>query len=92
MAVQRPADEVGLRFNIGRAANQSVTEMNSDELRARFRAFEVRMLFQRHEDKPIQGLFYMNVERHGLSKDLTFSSLGSSETEGVIMAGQDALL
>ena len=68
----------------------------SPTTRAQIKAAEQNMLFRQHVDRPMQGMFYQNIETRGLSTRLTFKypRLAGlmSETEGFIAACQDNVI
>ncbi|XP_039289959.1 uncharacterized protein LOC120352632 [Nilaparvata lugens] len=90
-AAQHAADTLGLDFRTDREE-----EHEPNQLRARIKTAESRLLLQQHKDKSLHGVFYRHVEEQGLSKPLTFAFLKSaalkSETEGFILACQDGVI
>ena len=98
-AAERAAGTLGLIFNVGAGGAQeddSVITLSPLQLKARIRNSEVSMLAERHQGKPLHGLFFRHLQEHGLSRELTFAFLKSaglkSETEGFICACQDGVI
>ena len=86
---------MSLIFDSERGAQDSVTELEPAQRKARIKVAEVRKLLQLHMDKPMHSVYFKTIEDRGLSKELTFAFLKSgglkSETEGFIMACQDGV-
>lgn len=98
-AASRAANDLSLDFDFsssGRPRVTSLMSMTSDQAKHAVKKAEQKFLLKQHTDKPMHGNFYKNIDKCGLSKDLTFAFLRSaglkSETEGFVLACQDGVI